>query len=144
MIQRIQSIYLLLIAVLSLGSIFILALWKDALGNDVYAIDLFNRDAIAYKSVFVLFIISGLIALTSLFSFKNRSRQILLNRLNVLINFIVLGLLMVHLLRISGESGISEKGIGVFTPLVNIILLVLATKAIQKDENLVKSAERLR
>ncbi|OSS38566.1 hypothetical protein C723_2549 [Christiangramia flava JLT2011] len=39
---------------------------------------------------------------------------------------------------------ISEKGIGMFLPIVSIVFLVLANKAIKRDEDLVKSVDRLR
>jgi hypothetical protein len=39
---------------------------------------------------------------------------------------------------------ISEKGIGIFLPICVIVLLVMANKAIKKDEDLVKSVDRLR
>jgi hypothetical protein len=44
----------------------------------------------------------------------------------------------------SGETSVSEKGIGSFLPFGSIVLLLLANHAIQKDENLVKSVDRLR
>ena len=39
---------------------------------------------------------------------------------------------------------VSEKGIGMFIPILVILLVVLANKAIKKDEDLVKSVDRLR
>lgn len=47
-------------------------------------------------------------------------------------------------LNLSGETSVSEKGIGIFIPLVVIVFLVMANKAIKKDEALVKSVDRLR
>ena len=47
-------------------------------------------------------------------------------------------------LNLPGEMKISEKGIGMFLPILAILLIVLANKAIKKDEDLVKSADRLR
>jgi hypothetical protein len=44
----------------------------------------------------------------------------------------------------SGETAVSEKGIGMFIPILSIVLIVLANKARRKDEQLVKSADRLR
>lgn len=51
---------------------------------------------------------------------------------------------MYRLLSLSGETTVSEKGVGMFLPIVSIVLLVLANKAIKKDEDLVKSVDRLR
>jgi hypothetical protein len=47
-------------------------------------------------------------------------------------------------LSLSGETDVSEKGIGMLLPIFSIVFLVLANKAIKKDEDLVKSVDRLR
>jgi ABC-type polysaccharide transport system permease subunit len=63
----------------------------------------------------------------------------------MILNLILLGLFVYRSLNISGETVlVSEKGIGMFLPIVAIVLLVLANKAIKKDEDLVKSVDRLR
>jgi ABC-type polysaccharide transport system permease subunit len=62
----------------------------------------------------------------------------------MILNLILLGLFVYRSLNISGEQLVSEKGIGMFLPIVAIVLLVLANKAIKKDEDLVKSVDRLR
>ncbi len=67
-----------------------------------------------------------------------------MNRLNIILNLILLGLFVYRTLTVSGETTVSEKGIGMFLPIVAIFLLVLANKAIKKDEDLVKSVDRLR
>jgi ABC-type polysaccharide transport system permease subunit len=68
-----------------------------------------------------------------------------MGRLNIILNLILLGLFVYRSLNVSGETpAVSEKGIGMFLPIVAIVLLVLANKAIKKDEDLVKSVDRLR
>ena len=62
----------------------------------------------------------------------------------MLINFYLLGVLIYLSLTLSGETAVSEKGIGMFIPILVIVLLVFANKAIKKDEDLVKSVDRLR
>lgn len=143
MIQRIQSVYLLLVAILSLGLTFVLSLWKNN-DSEVFVFDLFSHNEMLLKVVPVSFLIAGILALVSLFMFKNRKLQFVLNRLIILINLILLGILLYYLLNVSGEMKISEKGIGVYLPIVSIFLLVFANRSIQKDENLVKSVDRLR
>jgi hypothetical protein len=78
------------------------------------------------------------------FYFKNRQLQFVLGRINILTNLILLGLLVYQSLNLSGETLVSEKGIGSALPIVAIILQVMANKAIKKDEDLVKSVDRLR
>ena len=142
MIQRIQSIYLLLVVVLSGGLIFLLNLW--AIGEQEYfALDLFSSESLLDKSVPVLFFLSAFVALISIFSYKNRQKQFALGRLILLINLFLLGVLIYLSLNLPGEI-ISEKGIGMFIPTLAILFTVLANKAIKKDEDLVKSVDRLR
>ncbi len=144
MVQRIQSLYLFFSAIISLGLIFVFALWENVDKIEFFAIDLFDESNLAFKVVPILFLLSGLMSLISLSLFKTRLKQFILNRFNILINLILLGVLIYHLLTLSGEAEVSEKGIGVVLPIIVIVLLVLANKAIKKDEDLVKSVDRLR
>ena len=142
MIQRIQSIYLLLVIFLSIGAPFFLKLWVEA-DNEVFAFDLFAYESILYKLVPISFIISALLALITIFFYNYRQQQFVLGRIIILINLFLLGILIYLSLNIPGEI-FSEKGIGMFIPSIVILFSVLANKAIRKDENLVKSVDRLR
>ena len=83
--------------------------------------------------------------LLGIVSYKKRQNQFVIGRLNIILNLILLGLFVYRSLNLSGETpAVSEKGIGMFLPVVAIVLLVLANKAIKKDEDLVKSVDRLR
>jgi hypothetical protein len=89
--------------------------------------------------------LSTTLSLLSIVSYKKRQNQFVINRLNIILNLILLGLFVYRSLNVSGETiAVSEKGIGMFLPIVAIVLLVLANKAIKKDEDLVKSVDRLR
>ena len=137
MIQRIQTIYLLIVAGISAGLIFLFNLWVT-----IEELVVFAKDEIVY---FSMFIASAILALIAIFMFKNRKFQFVLGRLNIILNFILLGLFVYRSLSISGEtSDVSEKGIGILLPIFSIVFLVLANKAIKKDEDLVKSVDRLR
>ncbi len=96
--------------------------------------------------VAILFGASAALSIVSLLAYKNRQRQFVMNRLNMILNVILLGLFVFRTLTVSGETAeaISEKGIGMFLPIISILLLVLANRAIKKDEDLVKSVDRLR
>ena len=136
MLQRIQTIYLLLAAGASAGLIFALHLWVT---ND--GIQVFAKDDLLY---FGLFLGSAALSVISIFMYKNRKSQFMLGRLNIILNFILLGFFVYQSLNLSGETAVSEKGIGMFIPIISIVLLALANKAIKKDEDLVKSVDRLR
>ncbi|MWW24943.1 DUF4293 domain-containing protein [Algibacter lectus] len=136
MLQRIQTVYLLVTAGISAGLIFVFNLWTTNTNEIVFA-----KDDMLY---FGLFLGSAVLSLISIFMFKNRQLQFVLGRLNIILNFILLGFFVYQSLNLSGETAVSEKGIGMLLPLVSIVLLALANKAIKKDEDLVKSVDRLR
>jgi hypothetical protein len=144
MIQRIQSVYLFVALLISSAVVFILNLWVNMDGVGVFAFDLIKNEGVSLKGIPILFLVSSILSLVTIFKFKNRQTQFVLGRLNILINLIILGLLVVHLQSLSGETFVSEKGIGSALPLITIVLLVMANRAIKKDEDLVKSVDRLR
>ncbi len=136
MIQRIQSVYLGLAFVVMGMLPFVFHLWIE---NDN---KVFFMSNMLYA---VLFGLSTSLSLLSLLSFKKRQQQFVMNRLNMILNLILLGLFVFRTLNVSGETPVvSEKGIGMFLPALTILLLVFANKAIKKDEDLVKSVDRLR
>ncbi|HET7360300.1 MAG TPA: DUF4293 domain-containing protein [Salinimicrobium sp.] len=136
MLQRIQTIYLVLSALVSGGLIFVLSLWQNEAGELIFADD--------KLVIFILFIVSALLSFLAVFLFKKRKLQFVLGRINIILNLILLGLFVYWSLKLPGGVTISEKGIGMLIPVISIVLLVLANKAIKKDEDLVKSVDRLR
>ena len=136
MIQRIQSVYLLIVVILCSLLLSTFPLWKDVNLEVKFASD-FTWSLIGVSA-------SAVLALLSIFLFKNRKLQFVLGRINILLNFFIIGFFVYWSLNLSGETEVSEKGIGMFVPLVSIVFLVLANKAIKKDEDLVKSVDRFR
>ena len=97
---------------------------------------------IAYAALLGL---SSALSLLSILSHTKRQQQFVMGRLNIILNLILLGLFVYRALNLSGGTAtVSEKGIGMFLPIFSIVLLALANKAIKKDEDLVKSVDRLR
>ena len=139
MLQRIQTIYLILAAVITGVLPFIFPLWKEQVGTEI--VDFYFMKEMSYVALFGL---STALSVVSIISFKKRQNQFVMGRLNIILNLILLGLFVYRLLTLSGETTVSEKGIGMFLPIVAIVFLVLANKAIKKDEDLVKSVARLR
>ena len=136
MLQRIQTVYLFIAFILMAIVPFLTPLWvvKDA--GDFY----FMQDQV-YT---VLFGLGSAMIVWSILTYKKRQQQFVMNRVVIILNLILLGLFVYRLLIVSGETQVSEKGIGMFLPIVSIVMLVLANKAIKKDEDLVKSVDRLR
>ena len=137
MIQRIQTVYLLAALVISAVLPFFFPLWTLNDGNVFYFMQ--------SQLYAVLFGLSATLSLLGILSYKKRQHQFVIGRLNIILNLILLGLFVYRSLNVSGEiPAVSEKGIGMFLPIVSIVFLVLANKAIKKDEDLVKSVDRLR
>ncbi|MEP6805457.1 MAG: DUF4293 domain-containing protein [Flavobacterium sp.] len=137
MIQRIQTVYLILTFLITGVLVFFIPLWTLNNGKDFY----FMQD----QFYTILFGLSTMLTIISIISYKKRQNQFVMGRLNIILNLILLGLFVYRSLNLSGETlAVSEKGIGMFLPIVAIVLLVLANKAIKKDEDLVKSVDRLR
>lgn len=136
MLQRIQSVYLFICILLSGVLPFFIKLWNVTNKSAIFAAD--------NKLYIGLFLISAVLAAISIFSFKKRQNQFVINRLNMILNFIIIGLLVYHSLTLSGEAQVSEKGIGMLLPIFSIFFLALANKAIKRDEDLVKSVDRIR
>ena len=137
MIQRIQTIYLLLAFVVTGILLFFIPLWTMNDSKEYYFMQ---------SQVYTILLgLSTTLSLFSVVSYKKRQNQFVIGRLNIILNLILLGLFVYRSLNLSGETpAVSEKGIGMFLPVVAIVLLVLANKAIKKDEDLVKSVDRLR
>ncbi|WP_126653194.1 DUF4293 domain-containing protein [Chryseobacterium aureum] len=129
MLQRIQTIWTLL-AVLAAVFLFIT-------GQDVVISDSIPLLTIAC----IVLVLTGAL---SIFSFKNRKRQILLNTVSIIINVLLIGVLAYWLLNLSGGIHFPEKGIEPVFPLIAVICLLIANVYIRKDERLVKSVDRLR
>ncbi|MBO0329168.1 DUF4293 domain-containing protein [[Muricauda] lutisoli] len=136
MIQRIQTLYLLIVGLISGILPFFLNLWVEVGGKEVFA-----QDEVMLSLVFYLITV---LAVVSIVMYKKRQNQFVVNRLNMILNLFLLGFFVYRSLSLSGETVVSEKGIGMLIPVFSIVFLVLANRAIKKDEDLVKSVDRLR
>lgn len=129
MLQRIQTIWTFLAV---LAAVFLFVTGQDVIISDSFPV------------LNIGCIVLVLVGLLSVFSFKNRKRQILLNNISIFINALLIGVLIYWLLNLSGGIQIPEKGIEPIFSLIAIICLFIANIYIKKDERLVKSVDRLR
>lgn len=135
MIQRKQSIYLFIVALLAGIAIFASNLWIYET-KWVQPID----DGI----ILGMFLISSILPLITLFLYKNRKLQMNLVMGTIFLNILLIGYLAYCLSNLPGGFMDSEKGVGLFVPFTSIVLLLLANRLIKKDEALVKSVDRFR
>ena len=135
MIQRIQSVYLFVVI---LSNILAAVFLGDELDKIASFIEAFELEYVIY------FVLITLLSLWGLLTFKKRGFQLKVGRLNLFLNFVALGFLTYWLLILPGEIDFSKKGIGLIIPVISIVFIVLAQKAIKRDDELVKSADRFR
>ncbi|MCE2776905.1 MAG: DUF4293 domain-containing protein [Algoriphagus sp.] len=157
MIQRVQTIFLFLIAV-GMGVTLSTQLWSQGgAAGDSWNLSAFlmsNLDetgqAIQSSSKWylgALASLSAILALVSIFQYKLRSRQLLLNMINSLV---MVSLVAATFLTTSGvneaikaQDG-GDYGIGFWSILVSMVMNMLANRFIKKDEALVRSVDRIR
>lgn len=155
MIQRIQSIFLFLIAACMAATIFVTNWQETARGETatLTALQFTHTQGGAAitdsRSVWYIAALAALaagIALFSLFSYKNRVLQMGLGALNSLIMAGVLGLIVYF--SQEAETAISNSQgsfqLGTYLPMAAMICNIIANRFIRRDEKLVRSADRMR
>ncbi len=164
MLQRVQTLFLLSIIV-CMAMAIVFPIWEKANTQDGLKFTLdafywqeFQQDKTASdsweltnsKPSFYLAGIAGLVclvALYSIFQFKKRITQIKLGALNafLLMAFIATATYLIY--KGENEIGMDVRGAfkpGYFLPLGAMIFNSLANRFIKKDENLVRSVDRIR
>ena len=155
MIQRIQSIYLLLTTVLSF--LFLNGSFLNFNDNAGLAITFTFKgiekissgqgsDLIQKSWPFAIVLtLTALIALTTIFLYKNRTLQLLMAKILIgLVLFIILITVYYTFDVISNFGGTIVPGVKMFLPVIMLALSILAFRGIRKDDQLVKSYDRLR
>ena len=130
MIQRIQTLFFFLSAILLIIIVFSFPVLKQ--GNTLY----FLTDSFSYARLCIF--ISSALSIFAIFQFKDRKKQLLISSISRLMITIAV-LLIVFLYR---EDRIFA--FGMLLLIIPFLLLILANVFIKKDEKLVKSADRIR
>lgn len=151
MIQRIQSIYLLLVSGLSAILLFSpLVNFSSSNGSYILkASALIESTSEEVKmTTLPLAILIGLftmIAFVSIFLFKHRILQLRLNSFNIFIQLGYVGLLLFYVFSIKKDLDASFAfNLWAVFPVITAILSYLAIRAIGKDEALIRSVDRIR
>lgn len=149
MIQRIQSIYLLL-ASGAFGSLFALPLLTTTASDTATSIPQLADGRLNVFDNIGLIGLSGLgvaLAFAAIFLYKNRNLQGKITGISLVISVLLLALAAFTAQMVRSAvppTGSVQFGLGWVAPVAGIILLWLAGKGIKKDEKLVKSMDRLR
>tara|TARA_Y100001958_G_C21235115_1_gene561349 strand:- start:667 stop:1071 length:405 start_codon:yes stop_codon:yes gene_type:complete len=133
-LQRIQTIYLLFVFLVQLAGFIFL---PQRL--------LYSGVSVEVNQSYIL-LISNLLLIFfpfwNIFQFRNRKRQFLLNRVLLLITFGVLFNQCIGYF--NSDTNETHQLLFSVVTILTIIFISLANKAIKRDEDLIRSADRLR
>lgn len=155
MLQRIQSIYLLFASIVMFG------LFLFPLAHNIYVSgklvnvtvtgvnEIVGGQEKLIESFTALTVVTAIVALVPLviiFLYKNRKQQIALCYSAILVLIGYSFWMAQTVKQVVGAITLEYKnmGVGLFLTSLSIILIIFAVKAIQRDEKLVRSADRLR
>ncbi|WP_231463948.1 DUF4293 domain-containing protein [Pedobacter sp. Leaf132] len=152
MIQRIQSIWLFLATLTLILMLFLPIATKTVEGNEtaIYIKGMqqsFSGDGLLVKTNIPMLttnITLIVICFINIFNFRKRSLQ---KRVIIFTIAAIIGFAFwcgIYIKQLPGGIEGASFGIGAYMPAVAILFLVLAIFGINKDESLIRSAERLR
>lgn len=162
MIQRIQTVFLFLVSVLHIV-LFFVPFWvaSNPLGVNIL-LDAAGIDGANLSTVKNLVLGNGMNsmnitiincivifgALVTIFLYNNRLMQIKITRFLMAVVVVLLAAMVWSAEKVKGNiDGLrfdANYSFGIIIPVISLILLFLAAKRIRHDENLVRSADRLR
>lgn len=152
MIQRIQSLYLLIVTGLLIAAMclpvgqFIAA---DGVTEYVFKPMGISMDGVFQSSTWGLFgilFLSAVIAFCTIFLFRNRMLQVRMTIFNsiLLIGYYVAFFVFMFMLKDKLDAMTFQFGLALCLPAISIILNYLSFRAIYRDELMVKAVDRLR
>ncbi len=155
MLQRVQSVYLFLVFVFAI-LFFVLPIGQFITDTAVFSFRLlrygyfFEHTGFSANLQNTLLIILWasilILTLVMIFQYRKRMLQIRLGKLNMLLHVFLIMLTFFFLDGLRSQADIVgfNYGAGVVFPVVSLLFILMAIRAIRKDEELVRSADRFR
>jgi len=143
-IQRIQSIFLLIASGAFWSEFALPFATSDAASPGVLSDSIYNiHDS---PVLLALTVIGGLVTLAAIFLYNKRSLQKRMAYLGIVMAILLplVAFLLIYNERTGEALGAINDGMGIYPPIVALIFAALAGRAINKDDKLVKSMDRLR
>ncbi|MDN3686637.1 DUF4293 domain-containing protein [Cyclobacterium jeungdonense] len=159
MIQRIQTLFLLLVAiamiVATLTPIWLqvspmqnqtmeMTAWQTSI-LELPQEDLISQEGNIY--IGILCLLASALAIYSLLQFKNRKKQLMLNMINALLMGLTLGLTVFSSYKANEQFNPTVSGafvLGFYCIIFALIMNLIANRFIRKDEMLIRSVDRIR
>jgi FtsH-binding integral membrane protein len=146
MIQRKQSIWLLLAALFNAG-VFLFDLYRVDTNTNGVVTQSVLRVSNHYPSLLIALVMT-LLPLISIFMFSNRKRQRGMTAVSMVATLAFIGMTLARVNKLETATTPPPTGgtywIGAVLPVVALVFIVMALAGIRKDEKLVRSMDRLR
>ena len=158
MIQRVQSIFLFLVAV-AMGLTLGLNLWVQEVpdATEIWKFNaLFMNQLDASGQVIqsssnwyiaAMAAFAGLLAIISIFQYRNLSRQMMINMMNSLLMVGLVAIVFLTTNGVNSDMAAPDNGeyqLGFWAILIAMVCNMLANRFIRKDVALLKSVDRIR
>ncbi len=156
MLQRIQTVYLFLVFVFAI--LFVMLPIATLVPEDPYVSLQLSKYRVFFDAhdlvtgrwmallLIILFFAAILLTIATSFYYRKRLVQIKLGKYNMLVHaaIILVSFFMIDNIRTQLENYEVSYGPGMFFPIISLLFILLANRAIRKDENLVRAADRIR
>lgn len=159
MIQRVQSVFLLLVTI-SMVTSTLFPIWLQVNPDQTQSMemtawyttitDTVDGSIISQSNniyIGIVAIISAALAIYSLLQYKNRKKQLLINMINALMMGSTLGLAVYTSFQANENFNPTVGGaflIGFYSIVFGLIMNLIANRFIRKDEMLIRSVDRIR
>jgi hypothetical protein len=150
MLQRIQTVYLILSTIALTLTIWMPFASFDKSGSistfTIFGLSTTTEDINSWFPYYVVIGLSVALSLFAITQFKNRKRQLNLGKINYLLLLATIVMLFLDTDNVAQKLFVEkiQYGFGMYLPVVALAFTFLANRSIKKDEDLVKSVERLR
>lgn len=152
MIQRIQTIYLLLAAIFMIvcACLPIGTFVPTAIGipSEMYNISIINGETGTWDfsgiSLFMLLVADAVVTVMNVFNYHNRKKQKSYCNIAILVAMLWIADYFISAALLCPEGMEFKYGFAASLPFFAIIMLWLARRGIVHDENLIKAADRIR
>lgn len=145
MIQRIQSLWLFLAALVNSGLFLFDIYHGHVMTNGVDTVVSMRINDKFHLVIMALVIV--VMPLVAIFLFKDRKRQRMVTVLSIIFSLSFLATMLLRTSKFSEVYPAATNGsywIGSVLPVISVVFMVLAIRGIAKDEKLVRSQDRLR
>ena len=131
MIQRIQTVFLII-------NFFFLSILYFFLPLDFFDVNIFNLKTLIEVKFYI--ILCGLLTFLSVLLFKKRTKQLLINKIQIFLHIIYSLIIIIDFTVYKSSNSL----INMLIPTFCLIFISLANKFIKRDEDLIKSIDRIR